>query len=148
MGRLEGDDDASIHTHSMPQIMVLLGMPCLTLLCSPLNFVSKGIGNVFPAFMHWAPMGFHCAQEVMHSLVGVLLSRNIRAQQIAAAAIADICAAAPRMEDAFLSVRPLTLQLTSLLYCVIKTRFWSGQSFSTQGTQVVSLRYQGLKEAW
>ena len=52
----------------------------------------------------------HCAQEVMHSLVGVLLSRNIRAQQIAAAAIADICAVAPRMEDAFLAVRPLSLR--------------------------------------
>ena len=54
------------------------------------------------------------AQEVMHSLVAVLLSRNIRAQQVAAAAIADICTAAPRMEDAFLAVRPLPLQPTSL----------------------------------
>ena len=43
-------------------------------------------------------------QEVMHSLVGVLLSRNIRAQQVAAAAIADICTAAPRMQGAFLAV--------------------------------------------
>ena len=40
----------------------------------------------------------------MHSLVGVLLSRNIRAQQVAAAAIADICTAAPRMQGAFLAV--------------------------------------------
>ena len=38
-------------------------------------------------------------------MVEVLLSRNIRAQQIAAAAIADICVAAPRLQDAFLRVR-------------------------------------------
>ena len=38
-------------------------------------------------------------------MVEVLLSRNIRAQQIAAAAIADICVAAPRLQDAFLQVR-------------------------------------------
>lgn len=43
-------------------------------------------------------------KEVMHSLVGVLLSRNIRAQQVAAAAIADICTAAPRMQGAFLAL--------------------------------------------
>lgn len=42
-------------------------------------------------------------------MVEVLLSRNIRAQQIAAATIADICAAAPRMLGAFLVVRPLCL---------------------------------------
>ena len=45
------------------------------------------------------------AQEVMESMVEVLLSRNIRAQQIAAAAIADICVAAPRLQGAFLRVR-------------------------------------------
>ncbi len=48
---------------------------------------------------------WHGAQEVMESMVEVLLSRNIRAQQIAAAAIADICVAAPRLQDAFLRVR-------------------------------------------
>ena len=48
--------------------------------------------------------GFLWVQETMHSLVGVLLSRNIRAQQVAAAAIADICTAAPRMQDAFFAV--------------------------------------------
>ena len=44
-------------------------------------------------------------QEVMDSMVEVLLSRNIRAQQIAAAAIADICVAAPRLQGTFLRVR-------------------------------------------
>ena len=48
---------------------------------------------------------WHGAQEVMESMVEVLLGRNIRAQQIAAAAIADICVAAPRLQDAFLRVR-------------------------------------------
>ena len=50
-----------------------------------------------------------CMQEVMHSLVGVLLSRNIRAQQVAAATIADICTIAPRMQEAFFAVCFLTL---------------------------------------
>ena len=65
----------------------------------------------------------------MHSLVGVLLSRNIRAQQVAAAAIADICTAAPRMQEAFLAVRLLTPQPTSLLDCPLSRRFWRGAIF-------------------
>ena len=60
----------------------------------------------------------------MHSLVGVLLSRNIRAQQVAAAAIADICTVAPRMQDAFLAVRLLIMQPISPLHHPKSRKFW------------------------
>ena len=76
---------------------MLILMVCLLLALHKQRYQALGGGHL--------RRRLHGLQEVMHSLVGVLLSRNIRAQQVAAAAIADICTAAPRMQGAFLAVR-------------------------------------------